>query len=67
MLRVIDIRDILLEKKHGILLIYENSYKTFMCLILLHIRLDEIDGFIKIYDGNRYLVLFSNSVIEQNI
>ena len=23
----------------------------------LHIRSDEIDGFIKIYDGNRYLVL----------
>ena len=67
MLRVIDIRDILLEKKHGILLIYENSYKTFMRLILLHIRLDEIDGFIKIYDGNRYLVSFSNSEIEQNI
>ena len=63
-LRVIDIRDNLLEKKRGILLIYENSYKTFMGLIPLHIRLDEIDGFIKVYDGSRYLVLFSNSMIE---
>ena len=27
--------------------------------IPLRIRFDEIDGFIKIYDGIRYLVLFS--------
>ena len=26
----------------------------------LRIRFDEIDGFIKIYDGVRYLVLFGN-------
>ena len=26
----------------------------------LHIRFDEIDGFIKIYDGIRYLVLFGS-------
>ena len=32
-----------------------------MCSILLGIRLDEIDGFIEIYNGTRYLVLFSNS------
>ena len=24
----------------------------------LHIRFDKIDGFIRVYDGNRYLVLF---------
>ena len=29
--------------------------------IPLCIRFDEIDGFIKIYDGTRYLVLFSKS------
>ena len=29
--------------------------------IPLRIRFDEIDGFIKICDGIRYLVLFSNS------
>ena len=29
--------------------------------IPLRIRFDEIDGFIKVYDGIRYLVLFSNS------
>ena len=27
----------------------------------LRIRFDEIDGFIKVYDGIRYLVSFSNS------
>ena len=34
------------------ILIYNISYKP------LRIRLDKIDGFIKIYDGTRYLVLF---------
>ena len=29
--------------------------------IPLRIRFNEIDEFIKMYDGNRYLVLFSNS------
>ena len=29
--------------------------------IPLRIRFDEIDGFIKVYDGIRYLVSFSNS------
>ena len=29
--------------------------------ISLRIRFNEIDGFIKIYDGIRYLVLLSNS------
>ena len=36
---------------------YEISYKTFMGAKPLRIRFDEIDGFIKIYDGIRYLVL----------
>ena len=26
----------------------------------MHIRFDKIDGFIKIYDGTRYLILFSS-------
>ena len=33
--------------------------------IPLHIRFDEIDGFIKIYHGMRYLVLFSNSLYDK--
>ena len=48
-------------KKCENILIYDISYKTFMGSISLRIRFDEIDGFIKIYDGIRYLVLYSNS------
>ena len=63
-MRVIDInsRNILLdEKKYEYVLICETSYKTFMGLIQLRIRFDEIGGFIEIYYGIRYLVLFSNN------
>ena len=37
------------------------TFITFMISTPLRIRFDEIDKFIKIYDGIRYLVLFSNS------
>ena len=38
---------------------YENiSYKTFIGAKPLRIKFDKIDGFIKIYDETRYLVLF---------
>ena len=41
-------------------LIYDISDKTnFMGSIPLHNRFDEIDRIIKIYDGIRYLVLFT--------
>ena len=54
--------NILLDKKsyensHENILIYDISYKTFMGAISLRIRFNKIDGFIKIYDGTRYLVL----------
>ena len=39
-------------------MIYDISYEAFMGAKPLRIRLDEIDGFIKIYDGIRHLVLF---------
>ena len=39
-------------------LIYDISCKTFMGAKPLHIEFDELDGYIKIYDGIRYLVLF---------
>ena len=55
----IDFSDILLNKKlYENIFIYDISHKTFMGPKPLRIRFDEIDGFIKIYDGNRYLVLF---------
>ena len=38
--------------------IYDISYKTFMNEKLLRIRFNKVNGFINIYDGTRYLVLF---------
>ena len=53
-------KNLLEEKKYEIILIYDISYKTtFMDSMPLRIRFDEIDWFIKIYDGIRCLVLFS--------
>ena len=43
------------EKSHKNILIYDISYKT---LIGQKKRFGKIDGFIRIYDGSRYLVLF---------
>ena len=50
------------------ILIYEKSYQSILdynilCKNLigakpLHIRLDKMDGFIRVFDGTRYLVLF---------
>ena len=57
----IDFSKILLnEKSYRIYkntLIYDISYKTFMVSKPLRIRFDEIDAFIKIYDGIKYLLL----------
>ena len=43
------------EKSHENILIYDISYKTLIRAKSLRIRFDKIDGFIRIYDGNRYL------------
>ena len=47
-----------LTKKNENIVIYDISYRAFMGSIPLCIMFDEIDEFIKIYDGIRYLVLF---------
>ena len=39
-------------------MIYDISYKTLIGAKPLRIRFDEIDGFIRVYDGTSYLVLF---------
>ena len=31
-----------------------------ICAKPLHIRFDKVDGFIRVYDGTRYLVLFGD-------
>ena len=46
------------EKPHENILIYDISYKTLIDSKPLRIRLDKIDGFIRIYNGTRYLTLF---------
>ena len=41
-------------------MIYDISHKTFIDSKPLHIRLDKVDGFIRIYDETRYLALFGS-------
>ena len=41
-------------------MIYDISHKTLIVSKLLHIRFDKIDGFIKVYDGNRHLTFFGS-------
>ena len=54
----IDFDDILLnEKSYKSILIHNTFCKTFMGAKPLHIRFEKIDGFIKIYDGTKYLIL----------
>ena len=54
--------NIFLDKKlYKNILIRGLSYKSFMGLKLLRICFDKIDGFLKIYDGIRYLVLLSHA------
>ena len=48
-----------------IFIVYDTSYKTFMSAKPLHIRLYKIDGFIKIYNGTRYLVLFGPEIYDK--
>ena len=45
------------EKSYENILIYDISYKTLMAPKLLSIR---FDGFIRIYDGTKYLTFFSS-------
>ena len=58
----IDFDNILLDEKsyktYENIIIDNIPYKTFMGTKPLRIRFDEMDGFIKIYDGIRYLILF---------
>ena len=55
-----DFNNILIdEKSHENILIYDISYKTLIGPKPLRIRFNNTDGFIKIYDGTKYLVLLS--------
>ena len=55
----IDFGNILIdEKSHKNILIYDISYITLIGSKPLRIRFDKTDGFIKIYDGTRYLIVW---------
>ena len=45
------------EKSLENILIYNISHKTFIGAKPLHIRFDKVDGFIRVYDGTKCLVL----------
>ena len=54
-----DGNNILLDKKsYKNILVYIILYKTLIGGKTMEIRFKKIDGFIKVYDGTRYLVLF---------
>ena len=54
-----DVNSILIDKKsHDNTLLYNVSYKTLIGTKPLLISFDKINGFIRVYDGTRYLVLF---------
>ena len=52
--------NILIYKIYENILIYKNSYKSLIDSKPLRIRFDKIDGFIRVYDGTKYLVLFGS-------
>ena len=58
------------KKSYENILIYKISCKTFIGATPLCIRFEKVDGFIKVYDGTKYLVLFGpekNDVIYNRI
>ena len=60
-IEVFDFDNILiLEKSSEDILVYNILNKSLIDFDWLRIRFDEIDGFIRVYDGTRYLVLFGS-------
>ena len=54
-----DFNNILLDEKSYVnILVYNISYKILISPKPLLIRFDKVDGFIRVYDGTRHLVLF---------
>ena len=48
------------KKSYENILVYDILYKTLIDSKPLRIRFDKTDGFIRVYDGTRYLVLFGS-------
>ena len=56
-----DLDNILIgETSYEIILVYNISYKSLIDSKPLSIRFNKIDGFIRVYDGTRYLVLIGS-------
>ena len=54
-----DFDNTLIDKKlHEDVFIFEISYKNLISAKPLHNRFYQVDGFIKVYNGSRFLVLF---------
>ena len=48
------------EKWYKNILVYNNLYKSLIDSMPLRITFDKVDGFITVYDGTEYLVLFAS-------
>ena len=58
-----DLHNILIdEKSHESILVYNVSYKSFIDSKPSSIRFNKIYGFIRVYDGTRYVVLFGGTI-----
>ena len=51
-------------KSYKNFLVYNISYKTLFGSKPLHIRIDDVEGFLRVYDGIRYLVLFGSETYD---
>ena len=45
-------------------MVYDISYKVLIGVKLLHIRFNQVYGFIRVYDGKKYLVLFDLEKVD---
>ena len=52
------------EKSCKNILVYDISYKTLLDSKPVLIRFNEVDGFVRVYDGIRYLVLFGSEIYD---
>ena len=48
------------ERWYENILVYNNSYKSLIDSMPLRITFDKVDGFIRVYDGTEYIVLFAS-------
>ena len=53
------------EKSNKNVLVYDISYKTLFGSKPLRITFDEVDGFIRVCNGTRYLTLFGSKIYNR--